>query len=126
MTSSEFSKMQKFLSTQSHLMSSLAGGGGSHIRQSRQYPHQYVLRDSVESVEWPTVCRPLTCSVTGKTTGFCIVDKWWVFVRQLWCKVHRILQVQATNTVLYDCTSWKPVILFLHIEMIQHRPTIVA
>jgi len=54
-------------------MFSLPGGGGSHSRQSRQYPHQYVLRDSVESAEWPTVCRPLAHSVTGKTTGFALV-----------------------------------------------------
>ena len=75
MTSSKFSKMQKFLSAQSHLMFSLPGGDGSHSRQSRKYSHQHVLRDSVESAEWPTVCRPLTCSVTGKTAGLSIGDK---------------------------------------------------
>jgi len=44
--------------------------------------------------------------------------KVYVFVGQLRCEIHRILQAWATNTVLYDAI---PVILLLHSERIQHR-----
>jgi len=34
--------------------------------------------------------------------------------------------VQATNTILHECISWKPAILLLYSEMIQHRSATVA
>jgi len=44
--------------------------------------------------------------------------KFWVFIRQFWCKIHWILQARATNAILYDFIR---VILLLYIERIQHR-----
>jgi len=43
-----------------------------------------------------------------------------VFIGQLWCRIHWILQPRVTNTILYDCI---PVILFLYSERIQHGST---
>ena len=94
---------------------------------------QYVLRGSIESAEWPTigprptVCRPLAYNVIGWITWFRIlVEKRWVFVGQLWCKIHWISQLQATNTISHDCTPWKSAILLLYSEITQHRSTTVA
>jgi len=42
-----------------------------------------------------------------------------VFIGQLGCKIHWILQERATNTILPDCILWKLAILFLYSERIQ-------
>jgi len=47
----------------------------------------------------------------------------WVFIGQLWCKMHGILPARDTNAILYDCI---PVIIFFCSERIQHRPATVA
>ena len=49
-------------------------------------------------------------------TGFLIGVKFRVFIGQLWCKIHWILQVRATNTIVYG-------LLFSYSERIQHRST---
>jgi len=58
-------------------------------------------------------------STTLRTTGV----KFHVFIGQLWCKIHWILQARATNTILYDCI---PVILYFYSEGIQHKSTTVV
>ena len=52
--------------------------------------------------------------------------KCWVFIGQLWCKIHRMFQARPTNTILHNLLyrlPWKPAILYLCSERMQHRST---
>jgi len=82
-------------------------------------PQQQVLRGLIKSAERPTIGpRPPNVHTVIRITGYLIGAKLWVFIGQLWYKIHWILQARATNTILNGCI---PVILFLYSERIQHR-----
>jgi len=82
-----------------------------------------VLSGPIKSSEQPTIGPRPPLGTVLFVTGFRIGVKFRDFIAHPWWKIHWILQVRATNAILYDCIR---VILFLCRERIQHRSTTVV